>query len=94
MRPFPSVREYAHLYAMTSDRLKRAKSDLLILAPGPINRGVEMTAEVADCRQSLILDQVTNGLAVRMGVLWLTCGPRETAAAHAPLQPGVAARNH
>ncbi|MFM8708979.1 MAG: hypothetical protein ACKOHK_13115, partial [Planctomycetia bacterium] len=43
----------------------------------PINRGVEMTAEVADCRQSLILDQVTNGLAVRMGVLWLTCGPRE-----------------
>jgi aspartate carbamoyltransferase catalytic subunit len=67
---------------MTSDRLTRAKPELLILAPGPINRGVEMTAEVADCRQSLILDQVTNGLAVRMGVLWLTCGPRE---------PGVAA---
>ena len=65
---------------MTSDRLKRAKRDLLILAPGPINRGVEMTAEVADCRQSLILDQVTNGLAVRMGVLWLTCGPRDAAA--------------
>ena len=77
MRPFPSVREYAHLYAMTSDRLKRARGDLLILAPGPINRGVEMTADVADCRQSLILDQVTNGLAVRMGVLWLTCGPRD-----------------
>jgi aspartate carbamoyltransferase catalytic subunit len=56
----------------------------LILAPGPINRGVEVTADVADCPQSLILDQVTNGLAVRMGVLWLTCGPRvatgETAA--------------
>ena len=80
MRPFPSVREYAHLYAMTSDRLTRAKPELLILAPGPINRGVEMTAEVADCRQSLILDQVTNGLAVRMGVLWLTCGPREPGA--------------
>ena len=77
-RPFPSVREYAHLYAMTKDRLKRAKKDLLILAPGPINRGVEVTAEVADCPQSLILDQVTNGLAVRMGVLWLTCGPRGT----------------
>jgi len=77
MRPFPSVREYAHLYAMTSDRLKRARRDLLILAPGPINRGVEMTADVADCPQSLILDQVTNGLAVRMGVLWLTCGPRD-----------------
>ncbi len=78
-RPFPSVREYAHLYAMNRDRLKRAKKDLLILAPGPINRGVEVTAEVADCPQSLILDQVTNGLAVRMGVLWLTCGPRAAA---------------
>ena len=78
-RPFPSVREYAHLYAMTRERLKRAKKDLLILAPGPINRGVEVTAEVADCPQSLILDQVTNGLAVRMGVLWLTCGPRDGA---------------
>jgi aspartate carbamoyltransferase catalytic subunit len=80
-RPFPSVREYAHLYAMTKERLKRAKKDLLILAPGPINRGVEVTAEVADCPQSLILDQVTNGLAVRMGVLWLTCGPRDAAPA-------------
>jgi aspartate carbamoyltransferase catalytic subunit len=87
MRPFPSVREYAHLYAMTSDRLKKARGDLLILAPGPINRGVEMTADVADCRQSLILDQVTNGLAVRMAVLWLTCGPRDQAA-----RPSLAAR--
>ena len=78
-RPFPSVREYAHLYAMTRDRLKRAKKDLLILAPGPINRGVEVTAEVADCPQSLILGQVANGLAVRMAVLWLTCGPRAAA---------------
>jgi len=76
-RPFPSVREYAHLYAMTGERLRRARRDLVILAPGPINRGVEVTAEVADCPQSLILDQVTNGLAVRMAVLWLTCGPRE-----------------
>ncbi len=79
-RPFPSVREYAHLYAMDRDRLKRARKDLLILAPGPINRGVEVTADVADCEQSLILDQVTNGLAVRMAVLWLTCGRREGAA--------------
>jgi aspartate carbamoyltransferase catalytic subunit len=75
-RPFPSIREYAHLYAMTGERLKRARKDLLILAPGPINRGVEVTADVADCPQSLILDQVTNGLAVRMGALWLMCGPR------------------
>jgi aspartate carbamoyltransferase catalytic subunit len=82
-RPFPSVREYAHLYAMTRDRLKRAKKDLLILAPGPINRGVEVSAEVADCPQSLILGQVANGLAVRMAVLWLTCGPRGVATAAA-----------
>lgn len=73
-RPFPSVREYASLYAMNSERLKRAKSDVLILAPGPINRGVEVTPEVADGPHSLILDQVTNGLAVRMAVLWLISG--------------------
>ena len=73
-RPFPSVREYAHLYAMNKDRLRRAKDDLVILAPGPINRGVEVTADVADCPQPLILDQVSNGLAVRMAVLWLICG--------------------
>jgi aspartate carbamoyltransferase catalytic subunit len=77
-RPFPSVREYAHLYAMNRDRLRRAKKDLVILAPGPINRGVEVTADVADCPQSLILDQVTNGLAVRMAVLWLICGGRSS----------------
>ncbi len=73
-RPFPSVREYAHLYAMNRQRLKRAKEDILILAPGPINRGVEISSDVADSTQSLILDQVTNGLAVRMAVLWLVCG--------------------
>ena len=82
--PFPSVREYAHLYAMNRDRLRRAKKDLVILAPGPINRGVEVTADVADCPQSLILDQVTNGLAVRMAVLWLLCGGRQQPAGQAP----------
>ena len=70
-RPFPSVREYAHLYAMNRERLKRAKRDILILAPGPINRGVEITPDVADGNQSAILDQVSNGVAVRMAVLWL-----------------------
>lgn len=75
-RPFPSVREYAHLYAMDRERLAKAKSDVLILAPGPINRGVEITAEVADGPQSAILDQVTNGVAVRMAVLWLILGQR------------------
>jgi aspartate carbamoyltransferase catalytic subunit len=73
-RPFPSVREYALLYAMTRDRLQRAKEDILIMAPGPINRGVEITTDVADGPHSVILDQVTNGLAVRMAVLWLVCG--------------------
>jgi len=71
MRPFPSVREYALLYAMDGRRLARAKKDILILAPGPINRGVEVTPEVADGPHSAILDQVTNGVAVRMAVLWL-----------------------
>ena len=70
-RPFPSVREYALLYAMNRERLARAKQDILILAPGPINRGVEITPDVADGPHSAILEQVTNGLAVRMAVLWL-----------------------
>jgi aspartate carbamoyltransferase catalytic subunit len=71
MRPFPSVREYALLYTMNGDRLARAKKEILILAPGPINRGVEVTPEVADGPHSLILEQVNNGLAVRMAVLYL-----------------------
>jgi aspartate carbamoyltransferase catalytic subunit len=75
-RPFPSVREYAHLYAMNRERLSRAKPDILIMAPGPINRGVEITPDVADGPHSAILEQVTNGLAVRMAVLWLTLGDR------------------
>ncbi len=70
IRPFPSVREYAHLYGMNGDRLAKTKKDVLILAPGPINRGLEVTPDVADGSQSAILDQVTNGLAVRMAALW------------------------
>jgi len=73
-RPFPSVREYAHLYAMDRDRLARTKPDILILAPGPINRGVEVTPDVADGPHSAILEQVTNGVAVRMAVPWLILG--------------------
>jgi aspartate carbamoyltransferase catalytic subunit len=76
-RPFPSVREYALLYAMNRERMSRAKSDILIMAPGPINRGVENTPDVADGPHSVILEQVTNGLAVRMGVLWLLLGNRD-----------------
>ena len=70
-RPFPSVHEYAHLYAMNAKRMQRSKSDILIMAPGPINRGVEITPEVADGPHSVILEQVTNGIAVRMAALWL-----------------------
>jgi aspartate carbamoyltransferase catalytic subunit len=73
-RPFPSVREYAHLYSMNRERLAKTKGNVLVLAPGPINRGVEIATDVADGPHSAILEQVTNGLAVRMAVLWLVCG--------------------
>jgi len=73
-RPFPSTREYAHLYGMDSVRLVKAKPDVLIIAPGPINRGLEVTPDVADGPQSAILEQVTNGVAVRMATLWLALG--------------------
>ena len=76
-RPFPSVHEYALLYAMNGARMRSAKKDILIMAPGPINRGVEVTPDVADGPHSVILDQVTNGLAVRMAVLWLVTGALE-----------------
>lgn len=73
---FPSVSEYFHFYGMTRERLNRARPDLLLLAPGPINRGVELTPEVADGPNSAILDQVANGVAVRMAVLERVCRPR------------------
>jgi aspartate carbamoyltransferase catalytic subunit len=73
---FPSVGEYAHLFGMNSERLKKAKPDVLILAPGPINRGVEITADVADGPNSAIIQQVDNGLAVRMAVLAKLCANR------------------
>jgi aspartate carbamoyltransferase catalytic subunit len=71
---FPSIHEYFRLFGMDSARLRRAKEDVLLLAPGPINRGVELTPDVADGPHSAILQQVTNGLAVRMAVLSLLCG--------------------
>lgn len=71
---FPSIQEYFRLFGMHSERLSRSKADILLLAPGPINRGVELTPEVADGPHSAILKQVTNGLAVRMAVLALLCG--------------------
>jgi aspartate carbamoyltransferase catalytic subunit len=75
---FPSVAEYSRLYGMTQERIMKAKDDLLVLAPGPINRGVELTPEVADGPHSAILDQVTHGLAVRMAVLYLLSGRIES----------------
>ena len=68
---FPSVREYSRLYGMDGERLARCKKNVLIMHPGPINRGLELTSEVADGPNSCILQQVTNGLAVRMAVLYL-----------------------
>ena len=80
-RPFPSVHEYANRYAMNADRMRRAKSDILIMAPGPINRGVEITPEVADGPHSVILEQVNNGIAVRMAALYLTARASDQAVA-------------
>lgn len=68
---FPSVREYALRFGINMDRLKDAKDDILIMHPGPINRGVELSQDAADGKNSVILEQVTNGVAVRMAVLYL-----------------------
>jgi aspartate carbamoyltransferase catalytic subunit len=68
---FPSVREYHRLFGLNAERLKKARPDVLVMHPGPINRGVEITSEVADGPNSCILQQVANGLAVRMAVLYL-----------------------
>jgi aspartate carbamoyltransferase catalytic subunit len=69
--PFPSIREYSHYFGLTVERMKRAKPDIMVMHPGPINRGLEVESEVADGPNSVILQQVTNGLAVRMAVLFL-----------------------
>ncbi|MHC4780873.1 MAG: aspartate carbamoyltransferase catalytic subunit [Planctomycetota bacterium] len=71
---FPSLREYKRLYGINKERLARAKNDVLVMHPGPVNRGVEITPDVADGPHSAILRQVTNGLAVRMAVLYLVSG--------------------
>ena len=73
-RFFPGVREYGAIYGLTDERLKRAKPEAIIMHPGPINRGIELTPELADGPRSVILRQVTNGLAVRMAVLYLCLG--------------------
>ena len=70
----PSVREFARLYGLNAARLRRAKPDAIVMHPGPINRGVEIADDVADGPQSVILNQVTNGVAVRMAVLYHLLG--------------------
>jgi aspartate carbamoyltransferase catalytic subunit len=79
---FPTLREYARLYGLDAGRFRRAASDAIIMHPGPINRGVEIMSDLADGNASVILEQVTNGVAVRMAVLYLLAGggERETAA--------------
>ena len=70
----PSVREYRNLFGVTKDRLKNLDKELVIMHPGPINRGVEVDSYVADSDQSVILNQVLNGVAVRMSILYLLLG--------------------
>ena len=71
VRYFPSLREYSLQYGLTMDILRNLRKKITIMHPGPINRGVEITSEVADSDQSIILDQVENGVAVRMAVIFL-----------------------
>lgn len=73
---FPSVKEYFRLFGVTRERLKRAKRNVIIMHPGPMNRGVEIASDVADGSYSVILEQVANGVAVRMAVLYLLAGAR------------------
>ncbi|MFH0763402.1 MAG: aspartate carbamoyltransferase catalytic subunit [Candidatus Omnitrophota bacterium] len=76
---FPSKLEYFKQYGITGDRLKKCKKDIVVMHPGPINRGVEMSSEVADGKNSVILEQVTNGIAVRMAALYLVAYAKEAA---------------
>jgi aspartate carbamoyltransferase catalytic subunit len=73
---FPSVHEYVELYQVTSERLANAKPDVLIMHPGPMNRGIEISSSVADSPSAVINEQVTNGIAVRMAVLYLLAAAR------------------
>ena len=77
---FPTTREYHRVFGLTEERVRRAKRDVLVMHPGPMNRGVEIASEVADGPYSVILDQVTNGVAVRMAVLYLLLGGSAEAA--------------
>ncbi len=75
---FPSIEEYHKLYGLNAEKMKKAKPDVVVMHPGPINRGVEMTSEVADGPYNVILEQVTNGVAVRAALLFLLLGGKTT----------------
>ena len=71
---FPSIREYVSLYGLNMEKLNNLAKSITVLHPGPINRGVEITSDVADSNQSIILNQVENGVAIRMAVIYLLAG--------------------
>ncbi len=75
---FPSVEEYHKLFGLNSERMKKAKKDVVVMHPGPINRGIEMTSEIADGPYNVILEQVTNGVAVRAALLFLLLGGKNS----------------
>ncbi|MBL4669715.1 MAG: aspartate carbamoyltransferase, partial [Flavobacteriales bacterium] len=74
MKFFPSLREYSMLYGLDKQLLDSLDKEIIVMHPGPINRGVEITSDVADSKQSIILNQVENGVAIRMAVLYLLAG--------------------
>jgi aspartate carbamoyltransferase catalytic subunit len=71
---FPSLREYTMMHGLTKGLLDSLPKEIVVMHPGPINRGVEISSDVADAKQSIILDQVENGVAIRMAVLYLLAG--------------------
>jgi aspartate carbamoyltransferase catalytic subunit len=79
---FPTEREYSTLFGLNRDRLKLAQKDVLVMHPGPMNRGVEISSDVADSDCSIILEQVTNGVALRMALFYLVAGGSRHADSH------------
>jgi aspartate carbamoyltransferase catalytic subunit len=88
---YPSLREYARVHGVTRERLRRAKPDVVVMHPGPMNRGVEIAQDVADGENSVILEQVTNGVAMRMAVLYLLAGQGAPAPSASEATPTVEA---
>ena len=90
--PSLSLNDYILLYQLSADRLRHAKADAIVLHPGPLNRGIEITPEVADSAQSCVLEQVTNGIAVRMALLFLLMAGGDPGAMPPTVRAGSATR--